>query len=64
MKTVNPDVVDQVPHLGQSSIKHRNILYLDITNLTASEAATQIVNCIHKMQNTNFINQTNIKQGT
>ena len=66
MKTVNPDVVEQIANLGQPSIKHHNILHLDVTNLTASEAATQIVNYVNyirNIQNANVVNQTNVKQG-
>ena len=54
LKTINPEVVQQIANLGLPEIEHPNLLRLDVTKLSAAEAALQIithVNHIRKKQN-------------
>lgn len=54
LKTLNPEAVQQIANLGLPEIKHPNLLQLDVTKLSAADAAVQIIehaNHICKMQN-------------
>lgn len=54
LKTINPDVVQQIANVGLPEIEHPNLLRLDVTKLSATEAAFQIIkhaNHVRKKQN-------------
>ena len=44
LKTINPNLVQQIASLGLPEIEHPNLLRLDVTKLSATEAAFQIIN--------------------
>lgn len=66
LKTIDPNVVDQITALGPPLINHQNLLRLDVTNLSATGVASQIIdytNNIRKMQNAYYTKYLNNKKG-